>query len=89
MNRVGRGPIRKLGLNDRLVKPAKALAEKGLHPESLVETIYDALRFYDETDEESVKLKQLIADKGYIGAFTSITGLEDAHPLVHLLKKRL
>ncbi|MFB4210520.1 mannitol-1-phosphate 5-dehydrogenase [Shouchella sp. JSM 1781072] len=89
VNRVGRGPIRKLGLNDRLVKPAKALAEKGLHPESLVETIYDALRFYDETDEESVKLKQLIADKGYIGAFTSITGLEDAHPLVHLLKKRL
>ncbi|WP_099301621.1 mannitol-1-phosphate 5-dehydrogenase [Bacillus sp. Marseille-P3800] len=89
VNRVGRGPIRKLGVNDRLVKPAKALAEKGLHPESLVETIYDALHFYDETDEESVKLKQLIADNGYIGAFTSITGLEESHPLVHLLKKRL
>ncbi|MFS0787637.1 mannitol-1-phosphate 5-dehydrogenase [Shouchella sp. 1P09AA] len=88
VNRVGRGPIRKLGVNDRLVKPAKALAEKGLHPESLVETIYDALHFYDETDEESVKLKQLISDKGCIGAFTSITGLEESHPLVHLLKKR-
>ncbi|RQW21219.1 mannitol-1-phosphate 5-dehydrogenase [Bacillus sp. C1-1] len=88
VQRVGRGPIRKLGVKDRLVKPAKALAEKGLHPESLVETIDDALHFYDETDEESVKLKQLIEEKGKIGAFTSITGIEDSHPLVELLRKR-
>ncbi|WP_078392116.1 mannitol-1-phosphate 5-dehydrogenase [Shouchella patagoniensis] len=89
VERVGRGPIRKLGQHDRLVKPAKLLAEKGLHPESLVETIYDALHFYVAGDAESETLKELVAEKGLIEAFTEVSGIETTHPLVNMLTKRL
>ncbi|MBM7838311.1 mannitol-1-phosphate 5-dehydrogenase [Alkalihalobacillus xiaoxiensis] len=89
VERVGRGPIRKLGAQDRLVKPAKQLAEKGFHPEALIESIYDALHFYVEGDQESETLKQLIEEHGIIGAFQEVSGVEGDHPLIKMLEKRL
>lgn len=89
VERVGRGPIRKLGAQDRLVKPAKQLAEKGLHPESLLESIYDALHFYVEGDTESESLKQLIDERGILRAFQEVSGVEEDHPLMKMLEKRL
>lgn len=87
VERVGRGPIRKLGPADRLVKPAKYLAEKGLHPESLAETIFDALHFYVEGDPESEQLRALVDEKGYVEAFCEISKLEKDHPLVEIVAK--
>ncbi|ALA54206.1 mannitol-1-phosphate 5-dehydrogenase [Shouchella clausii] len=87
VERVGRGPIRKLGPADRLVKPAKYLAEKGLHPESLAETIFDALHFYAEGDPESEELRALVDEKGYVDAFCEISKLEKDHPLVEIVAK--
>ncbi|GIN11855.1 mannitol-1-phosphate 5-dehydrogenase [Shouchella clausii] len=87
VERVGRGPIRKLGPADRLVKPAKYLAEKGLHPESLAETIFDALHFYAEGDPESEQLRALVDEKGYVDAFCEISKLEKDHPLVEIVAK--
>jgi mannitol-1-phosphate 5-dehydrogenase len=64
VERVGRGPIRKLGPADRLVKPAKYLAEKGLHPESLAETISMLFTFMRKGTQKASSCEPLSMKKG-------------------------
>ncbi|GAK14324.1 LOW QUALITY PROTEIN: mannitol-1-phosphate 5-dehydrogenase [Geomicrobium sp. JCM 19039] len=87
--RVGRGPIRKLGSNDRLVKPARFLAEKGEVPHRLIASICQALFFRAEGDAESEELEQLVQQYGAYETFLHVSGLDGEHPLAALVKKRL
>ncbi|GAJ98249.1 mannitol-1-phosphate 5-dehydrogenase [Geomicrobium sp. JCM 19055] len=86
--RVGRGPIRKLGPNDRLVKPAKAFARKG-NPEHLVQAIVNALEFYADDDPESEQLRALIEEHGAYEAFLNVSALSEDEPLAQLVKQKL
>jgi mannitol-1-phosphate 5-dehydrogenase len=88
--RVARGPIRKLGSNDRLISPAKQYYEYvGGEPLYLAKTIAAALKYDFEKDEEAVKLHEKINALGYEKTIQEVCGLEEEHPLLKLILKYL
>ncbi|WP_430790608.1 mannitol-1-phosphate 5-dehydrogenase [Virgibacillus flavescens] len=83
VTRVGRGPIRKLGPQDRLIRPASLYMEvTGKPPLYLAKTIASVLSYVNEKDDEAVKLQQMIRDEGSKSALHSVTGLPEDHPLI-------
>lgn len=88
--RVARGPIRKLGPNDRLVSPAvqhyEYLEGQPLH---LAKGIAAALQYDFPQDEEAVRLQVKVKEKGYEGTMEEICGLSPEHPLFSLVLQEL
>lgn len=83
VTRVARGPLRKLGARDRLVRPAVMYMEAtGKVPVYLAKVIAAALAFNHEADEEAVQLQEMIANQGVEATLHEISGLEAGHPLV-------
>lgn len=62
VERVGRQPIRKLGKNERLIKPLLGTLEYGSGNDSLISGIVYALKF-DGADEETIKLQENLKNK--------------------------
>ncbi len=81
VERVGRGPLRKLSRGERFIGPASQLAERGLGRDALLRAVADALRFDVPDDAESVELQAILKREEPDGAVTVITGVEPAHPL--------
>jgi len=77
VTRVGRSPIRKLGSNDRLVRPATQAEKAGLSYTNLAKAIASALLFDYKEDEEAVKLQQMINEKGVKQALKEVSGLDE------------
>lgn len=90
VTRVGRGPIRKLRPNDRLIRPATMyLNVTGKDPIYLAKVIAAALQYENENDEEAVKLQQMVAEKGYEGTLQTIAELDLDHRLIDIVMKEL
>lgn len=86
ITRVARGPIRKLGARERLIRPASMYMDvTGKEPTYLVKTIAAALKFTNEQDNEAVKLQKMIADQGVQEALKEVSGLEAGHPLLKVI----
>ena len=81
VERVGRGPLRKLSRTERLIGPAARLAERGLGNDALLRAVGAALRFDVPEDAESVELQRILRSEEPAGAVTTVTGIEPAHPL--------
>ena len=81
VERVGRGPMRKLSRNERFIGPAAQLAERGLPHDALLRGVAAALRFDVPEDAESVELQRILREEEPDGAVTVVTGIEPAHPL--------
>jgi mannitol-1-phosphate 5-dehydrogenase len=80
--RVGRGPLRKLGRHERFIGPAAELAERGGEVWNLLNAVGAALRFDVEEDAESVELQALLSSGAAADALAeTITGVEPSHPL--------
>ncbi|RFU60035.1 mannitol-1-phosphate 5-dehydrogenase [Bacillus sp. V59.32b] len=77
VTRVGRSPIRKLGPNDRLVKPAVEAEKAGLAFTNLAKAIAAALLFDFAEDEEAVKLQSMIKEHGVAHVLKEVSGLEE------------
>ena len=81
VERVGRGPMRKLSRAERFIGPAAQLAERGLPRDALLRGIAAALRFDVPDDPESVELQRILRDEEAEGAVVVVTGIEPTHPL--------
>jgi mannitol-1-phosphate 5-dehydrogenase len=81
VDRVGRQPLRKLSRSERLIGPAAELAERGIRPQHLLDTVEAALSFDVPEDPESVELQQLLKTLSAAEATERITGLQPAEPL--------
>lgn len=89
VTRVGRGPIRKLGNNDRLIGPAKQLVEQfNEQPRNLVLAIAAALLYDYAEDQEAVELQKMIAAMGLVNAISHYSGLPKEHDLVQMVVKQ-
>lgn len=75
VSRICRTPIRKLGYNERFIKPIREAEELGLLNSVLLKACSYILTFKSEEDEQSVKLEQLIKEKGVIEALSEVTEL--------------
>ncbi|WP_102347715.1 mannitol-1-phosphate 5-dehydrogenase [Bacillus sp. Marseille-P3661] len=77
VTRVGRSPIRKLGPEDRLVRPATEAQKAGLAYSNLAKAIAAALLFDYQEDEEAVKLQGMIKEQGIAKVLKEVSGLEE------------
>lgn len=91
VTRVARGPIRKLGANDRLIRPAGMYMEVtgGKEPTYLAKTIAAALKFVNEEDAEAVKLQQMISEQGIEATLKEVSGLDADSPLLKVILKEM
>ena len=81
VTRVGRSPIRKLGPEDRLVRPALQAQKAGLAYTNLAKAIAAALLFDYKEDEDAVKLQTMIQEHGVPYALQEVCGLEESSEL--------
>ncbi|MGG1675600.1 mannitol-1-phosphate 5-dehydrogenase [Neobacillus sp. NRS-1170] len=77
VTRVGRSPLRKLGHNDRLVRPAVEAEKAGLSFTNLAKAIASALLFDYQEDEEAVRLQAMIKENGLPAVLKEVSGLEE------------
>lgn len=90
VTRVARSPIRKLGPNDRLIRPAMKYYECfGEVPASLAKGIAALLLFDYEGDAEAVQLQETIKECGVEGALETYAKLPSDHPLAVEIKKQM
>ncbi|GAB3059152.1 mannitol-1-phosphate 5-dehydrogenase [Virgibacillus ainsalahensis] len=83
VTRVGRGPIRKLGPRDRLIRPASLYMDvTGEKPVYLAKTIAALLKFENDQDAEAVELQQMIQENGYEKTLQTVSGLEEGNALI-------
>ncbi|WP_141430891.1 mannitol-1-phosphate 5-dehydrogenase [Bacillus sp. 03113] len=81
--RVGRSPIRKLSISDRLVRPALQTYDLGMDVSNLTKAMAAALLFDYDKDPEAVKLKQAIRKNGINQVITKYLGIPSSHPVHH------
>ncbi|UAB73524.1 mannitol-1-phosphate 5-dehydrogenase [Vibrio sp. SCSIO 43132] len=85
VDRVGRQPIRKLGSNDRLVKPLMGTIEYGTENQALLKGIAAALKYTNDADPQAVELQESIKKSGVKKALANHTGLkEDGEEVVQI-----
>ncbi|RDW22177.1 mannitol-1-phosphate 5-dehydrogenase [Oceanobacillus arenosus] len=91
VTRVARGPIRKLGPQDRLIRPASVYMEvtNGKEPTYLAKTIAAALKYDFNEDKESVELQAIIAENGVEKTLEKVSGLDADHPLVGVVLREV
>jgi mannitol-1-phosphate 5-dehydrogenase len=89
VSRVARGPIRKLGHDERFVSPALRLLELGHRPVHLVKVISAILRYDDPQDEQAVELQETIRTVGERSALARYATIGEDHPLFDLIVERL
>lgn len=63
VTRICRTPIRKLGYNERFIKPIRECVNLNMPYNSLAKTCAYILKFEDNSDEQAVKLQQLLKEK--------------------------
>jgi mannitol-1-phosphate 5-dehydrogenase len=80
-DRVGRSPLRKLGRQERFIRPAAELAELGQTPTALLRAIGAALRFNLPADPECQRMSELLAELSAEEFTTQVTGLTSADAL--------
>lgn len=77
MDRVGRQPIRKLGPNDRLVKPLLGTIEYGVENKTLLKGIAAALKYTNDSDPQAVELQDSLNQQGVRKTVAHYTGLDE------------
>lgn len=90
VTRVARGPIRKLGKNDRLVRPARLYWQlTGNEPVHLATVIAAVLLYINDEDPEAKQLQEMVAAKGYGKTLQEVAELEQEDPLIPIVVKRI
>lgn len=75
--RVGRSPLRKLGAQERFIKPLVELKERNLNHCYLIKLIAFVMLYRDLHDDESLFMSEIIEDNSLELAIRKITGLSD------------
>lgn len=81
VKRVGRAPIRKLGPQDRLIRPALEAKKACLSYTYLAKAIAAALLFDPQEDKEAMKLQANIHEYGIEYVLKEVSGLEASDDL--------
>ena len=85
VNRVGRTPIRKLGYNERFIRPIRELKEQGLDYSNLLAVVGLAFNFDNPQDDQSVALQEKLQKQSLEEVIQDVTGLNDTD-LIHEIK---
>ena len=86
--RVGRSPLRKLSLNDRLVRPTMLTYDLGLDVSSLTNTIAAALLYDNDEDPEAIELKLAFQTHTIHEVIAKYLGIPTNHPVHQKVAKK-
>ena len=75
IDRVGRQPIRKLGKNDRLIKPLLGTIEYNTKNDMLLKGIAAAFKYTNTDDDQAIELQNSLNDIGLLQTLEKYTGL--------------
>lgn len=78
ISRVARTPIRKLGYDERFIRPIRELKERGLNYSVLMDTVGMMFHYVEPNDAEAVKLQAMLKDQPLVDVIKEVTGLKDA-----------
>ncbi|MGR3765484.1 mannitol-1-phosphate 5-dehydrogenase [Rossellomorea sp. NS-SX7] len=81
VTRVGRAPMRKLGPDDRLVRPTTEAQKAGLSYSYLAKAIAAALLFNHPEDQEAVELQNMIKENGVPYVLKKVSSLDESSPI--------
>lgn len=87
ITRVARTPIRKLGPNERFIRPIREANERGLSIEGLIEVVGMILQYNHSEDQESVQLQAMLKDHTVGAVIQEITGLGEGSLLTAIEEK--
>lgn len=87
ITRVARTPIRKLGYDERFIRPIREANERGLETTYLVKTVAKALLYRDSNDEESQQLEKLLQNKSVEEVIREVTQLKDETVIDRIAKE--
>ncbi|WP_315111194.1 mannitol-1-phosphate 5-dehydrogenase [Clostridium intestinale] len=87
IKRVGREPIRKLSKGDRLVKPLLNSMSYGISTENLLLGVGAVLYYNNPEDPQSLKLQEIIKEKGIKGAVQEVSDISDENILISIESK--
>ena len=77
ITRVARTPMRKLGYDERFIRPIREANERGLETDHLIQTVAKVLVYRDVNDEESQQLENLLKNESVEAVIRKVTQLED------------
>lgn len=83
--RVARTPIRKLGFDERFIRPIRELKELGLSYHHLLQTVAYVFAYRDEADEQSCQLQSLLATQALAEVVKEVTGLADQELIAEIV----
>lgn len=87
VTRVGRSPLRKLGAQDRLVRPAVEAYKLGLPYEHLARAIAACLHFDVSEDSEAAVLQKQLKETGTVSVLKNVCGLDENNPIAQAVLK--
>lgn len=76
ITRVGRTPIRKLGYDERFIRPIREAKAHDLSYQALLKTVSDIYHFNAPADPESQQLKEMLSTLPLIEVIYQTTGLD-------------
>lgn len=77
LSRVARTPIRKLGHDERFIRPIREAKARGLGYQHLLEVVGLIFGYNDPTDDQSVELQELLAEESIRDVVKQVTQLQD------------
>lgn len=86
ISRVARTPIRKLGYDERFIRPIRELKQRGLNYSVLLDTVGMIFKYDEPSDDESVKLQALLKEKPLGDVIKEVTGVTDADLIAEIQK---
>lgn len=84
ISRVARTPMRKLGFDERFIRPIREAKERNLSYKHLLEVVAMILKYNDPEDSESVELQKRLAEESLETVVKSVTSLEDEEILTEI-----
>jgi len=77
IERVGRTPIRKLGYDERFIRPIRELKERDLEYDELLKVVGTIFRFESPDDKECVEIQERMTTDNLNDLVVEYTGLSD------------
>ncbi len=87
ITRVARTPIRKLGYDERFIRPIREAKDYGLSYEALVDVVAMILQYDDPGDEESVRLQEMLKEKTTTEVIQEVTNLSEPTLVAQIVEK--
>ena len=85
--RVARSPIRKLGAQERFIKPAIEALAYGIIPNYLAVAILAAMNYKNEDDPEAVELQEFLQEHSIAEALIKYSGIDSNSTLLKLVEQ--